>query len=374
MLKKICIIVLFNLLCMNIVLANDNEVYDGYVSVKVGSIWYAEDTDAVYSTSNTDIADIFFSEKTNQKADLLFSGDTRRCGVKFLSPGNVVITTFVQKGYALNTSKILFHVLPNEKDKNDVKQKDSGIGNILLNKENQHYNHGGNSSNGYNQIEVPIKEYTAYVGGTWGFDNPAVKNLHYEIETPNIAQLYYKDGVQKIRFTALGRAIVRASYRYYGEDFHYKYIFNVKDMYGSSNSAGNNKSEYSSAYSEDYAQEVLDLVNAERAKVGAKPLRLNRELCQAADIRAAELVQKFSHTRPNGTDFDTVLSRKYENRGKGENAAAGSATPQAVVDQWMHSPGHKANILCADYTELGVGRYKDDNSEYIYYWIQIFLM
>ena len=224
-------------------------------------------------------------------------------------------------------------------------------------------------------IEMPIKEYPAYVGGTWrGFDDPAITDLRYEIDNPDIARFDYKNGLRVIRFTAPGEAVVWAYLRYHGNDFKYKFIFRVKDMYGSSNSTGNNKSEYSSAYSGDYAQEVLDLVNAERVKVGAKPLRLNRELCQAADIRAEDLVQRFSHTRPDGTHFDTVLSRKYENRGKGENAAAGSATPQAVVDQWMHSPGHKANMLRADYTELGVGRYKDDNSKYIYYWIQIFLM
>ena len=55
-----------------------------------------------------------------------------------------------------------------------------------------------------------------------------------------------------------------------------------------------------------------------------------------------------------------------------ENIAAGNATPEAVVDQWMHSPGHRANILNKDFKELGVGYYYKENSTYKHYWIQMF--
>ena len=121
---------------------------------------------------------------------------------------------------------------------------------------------------------------------------------------------------------------------------------------------------------EAFPEEVLRLVNRERAKVGARPLQLSDDLREAASIRAEEITRYFSHTRPDGRDCFTLLKkRKYT---LGENIAAGSATPEAVVDQWMHSPGHRANILNKKFKELGVGyRYKE-GSEYGHYWIQMF--
>lgn len=129
------------------------------------------------------------------------------------------------------------------------------------------------------------------------------------------------------------------------------------------------------AYSEsseaaDFAGQVLHLVNVERAKVGARPLRLNQDLQDAAAIRAEEITRNFSHTWPDGSSCFTLLRNR--NRTLGENIAAGSATPEAVVDQWMHSPGHRANILNKDFKELGVGYCRKDGTEYTHYWIQMF--
>ena len=115
---------------------------------------------------------------------------------------------------------------------------------------------------------------------------------------------------------------------------------------------------------------MLQLVNKERAKVGARPLRLNDELMAGAKIRAEEITRHMSHDRPDGSSCFTVLRR--QNRTLGENIAAGSDTPEAVVDQWMHSPGHRANMLSRDFSELGVGYYYKDNSTYKHYWIQLF--
>ena len=121
---------------------------------------------------------------------------------------------------------------------------------------------------------------------------------------------------------------------------------------------------------EDFSTEVLRLVNVERAKVGAPPLSLANDLQQAADIRAREIVQVFSHTRPNGTDCFTVM----RNRGRAcaENIAAGQDSPAAVVDSWMHSDGHRKNILNPSYRELGVGYAYADGSTYYHYWVQLF--
>ena len=120
----------------------------------------------------------------------------------------------------------------------------------------------------------------------------------------------------------------------------------------------------------DYAVNVLDLVNENRAAYGLAPLTLASDLCDDADVRAQEIVSLFSHTRPDGSSCFTVISGSY--RRVAENIAAGSATPEAVVEQWMNSPGHRANILDPELKELGVGYCHAPNSTYEHYWVQLF--
>lgn len=121
---------------------------------------------------------------------------------------------------------------------------------------------------------------------------------------------------------------------------------------------------------ENFAVEVLNLVNAERARVGVAPLRLAADLQEASAVRARELVERFSHTRPNGSDCFTVM----KNRGRtcGENIAAGHATASETVNQWMNSAGHRENILNPAFRELGVGYAYEDYSTYHHYWVQLF--
>lgn len=115
-----------------------------------------------------------------------------------------------------------------------------------------------------------------------------------------------------------------------------------------------------------FTQQVADLVNQERAKVGLSPLTFDAELSRAAQIRANEIKTKFSHTRPNGTSCFTVLDEcGIDYWGCGENIAYGDTTPAAVMEGWMNSPGHKANILNPNYTKIGVGF--DQN-----HWTQLF--
>lgn len=119
-----------------------------------------------------------------------------------------------------------------------------------------------------------------------------------------------------------------------------------------------------------YAEEVLRLVNEERTKCGIAPLKLVTELMDAAAIRAEEITTNMSHTRPNGEPcFSLIKQGKYT---VGENIAGGASTPAEVVDLWMHSDGHRANILNADYEELGVGYAYREDSTYKHYWVQIF--
>ena len=121
-----------------------------------------------------------------------------------------------------------------------------------------------------------------------------------------------------------------------------------------------------------YAQQVLELVNEERAKVGASPLTLDSRLCAAADERAEEITVLFEHTRPDGSSCFTIL-REYgvSYYTAGENISAGRATAAAVVEGWMNSPGHRANILNSEFKYLGVGR-ATAYDVYGTYWVQLF--
>lgn len=108
---------------------------------------------------------------------------------------------------------------------------------------------------------------------------------------------------------------------------------------------------------EQYMRQVLDLVNKERAKVGAAPLGSNAKLNKLADIRAKELVSNLSHTRPDGRSCFTV----FEDNGitsfskYGENVAAGQMTPAVVMNSWMNSPSHRDNILDTEFDLVGIG-------------------
>lgn len=121
-----------------------------------------------------------------------------------------------------------------------------------------------------------------------------------------------------------------------------------------------------------YVQRVVDLVNQERSKAGLNKVSLDNTLKNAAMTRAKETVTSFSHTRPNGTSFSTVLSEyNISYRGAGENIAWGQATPEEVMNGWMNSSGHRANILNANFTKIGVGYYKAANGRK--YWSQLFI-
>lgn len=120
----------------------------------------------------------------------------------------------------------------------------------------------------------------------------------------------------------------------------------------------------------NFPQEVLRLVNAERAKVGAKPLKFADDLAASAFVRATELPTKFSHTRPNGSKCFTAMPQRGHILG--ENLAGGQTSPQQVVQAWMDSKTHRDNILSKKYTELGVVYYYQPNSKYKHYWVQHF--
>lgn len=121
-----------------------------------------------------------------------------------------------------------------------------------------------------------------------------------------------------------------------------------------------------------YAKKVVDLVNQERAKAGLSPLSVNETVAGAAQTRAKEIETVFSHTRPDGSSFSSVLTSAGVNyRGAGENIAYGQQSPEQVMESWMNSSGHRANILNANFTSIGVGHYK--NAAGVNYWTQLFI-
>lgn len=122
------------------------------------------------------------------------------------------------------------------------------------------------------------------------------------------------------------------------------------------------------------AEAVLLLVNNERAKHGLKALSLSENLTSIATMKAKDMAVNayFSHDSPTyGSPFQMLQKFGVSYKSAGENIAAGQKTAQEVMNGWMNSSGHRANILNAKYTEIGVGYFP--GGSYGVYWTQIFI-
>ena len=120
-----------------------------------------------------------------------------------------------------------------------------------------------------------------------------------------------------------------------------------------------------------YETEVIRLVNVQRAQNGLAPLAENWELSRVARWKSQYMSSNgyFSHNSPTyGTPFQMMRSFGLTYRSAGENIAYGQRTPAAVVNAWMNSSGHRANILSKSYTQIGVGYCAEGN-----YWTQMFI-
>ncbi|MER7278946.1 CAP domain-containing protein [Dactylosporangium sp. NPDC000244] len=107
-----------------------------------------------------------------------------------------------------------------------------------------------------------------------------------------------------------------------------------------------------------YENQVLAIVNTERAKAGCQPLAYNAKLRAAAYKHSADMAAKdyFSHDSQDGTSFATRISNEgYRWSNAAENIAKGQRTPEEVMNSWMNSSGHRANILNCKLKDLGVG-------------------
>lgn len=125
---------------------------------------------------------------------------------------------------------------------------------------------------------------------------------------------------------------------------------------------------------EQWKRDVLTLVNQERAKAGIGALAWGSTCAAAANTRATEIMQLYSHQRPNGTEWSTACPIPASGGRSGENLNAGgfAVSPETTVSGWMNSLEHKANILDPNFKYLSVGFVFDPNSPYKTYWSQIF--
>jgi uncharacterized protein YkwD len=121
--------------------------------------------------------------------------------------------------------------------------------------------------------------------------------------------------------------------------------------------------------------EVLRLVNVQRTSHGCGPLSSNPVLLRVARAHSADMASRgyFDHNSPDGrSPFDRMRAAGYKGGLMGENIAAGQPTPAAVMDAWMHSAGHRANILNCGYRVIGIGVASKTGSPYRIYWTQDF--
>jgi uncharacterized protein YkwD len=120
---------------------------------------------------------------------------------------------------------------------------------------------------------------------------------------------------------------------------------------------------------------VLALVNEERASAGCRPLASNAILLSVSRAHSKDMAvnRYFDHNSQGGqTPFDRMRAAGYQGDLMGENIAAGQTTPTAVMDAWMNSPGHRANILNCGFRVVGIGVYRLASSPFGVYWTQDF--
>ena len=191
----------------------------------------------------------------------------------------------------------------------------------------------------------------------------------YQDKTANLNQtFYYKVRAYKkannIKYYGVYSSVVKVNKIYFDQ--------NGNGSTGSGNgSTGSGNGNTGSAFTHDeYAKEVIRLVNVERAKKGLTALTTTTKLQEAAYLRAVETKTQFSHTRPDGTSCFTVLEQYgIGYRTCGENIAYGQRSPEEVVTGWMNSEGHRKNIMNGSFGKVGIGVYQSNG---IYYWTQLF--
>ncbi|MDZ5607225.1 CAP domain-containing protein [Bacillus pseudomycoides] len=135
--------------------------------------------------------------------------------------------------------------------------------------------------------------------------------------------------------------------------------------------AENKPAEESKGSLSEFEQRVVELTNAERTKQGLPALKVDAELSKVARAKSEDMQKNnyFDHNSPTyGSPFDMMKKFGISYKSAGENIAQGQRTPEEVVQAWMNSEGHRANILNNGYTHIGVGHVENGN-----YWTQQFI-
>lgn len=204
---------------------------------------------------------------------------------------------------------------------------------------------------------------------TWNYLNGASKYKVYRATSKSGVYEY----IGSTSMNAYTDTTVQAGNTYYYKVRGMKTVSNVKYNGVYSTKVSVNCSTPSSGSTESnssFIDEVLRLVNIERAKEGLSELTTNTSLKNAAHQRAIEIKSVFSHDRPDGSSCFTVLKEfNISYRAAGENIAYGQKTPAQVVEGWMNSEGHRANILSSKFGKIGIGCYYNNGT---YYWTQLF--
>ncbi len=148
---------------------------------------------------------------------------------------------------------------------------------------------------------------------------------------------------------------------------------NIGNAGNTENSGNANEDATGFVVSGSMTSQVVMLVNKERASNGLQSLALDSQLAKLAQMKAEDMAKNgyFSHTSPTyGSAFDMMKTYGVSYKTAGENIAKGQKTAQSVMNGWMNSSGHRANILKSDYTKIGVGYAKASDGTTC--WVQIF--
>ena len=152
--------------------------------------------------------------------------------------------------------------------------------------------------------------------------------------------------------------------------FMFTAAFGAYAMNNEKTANGISAASYDSNELAEYAAQIAEAVNSERAAHGLPPVKLSPELSDAANIRAKEIEDSFSHTRPDGSScFSAMTDLGITYSSAAENIAYGQKSPQSVMNAWMNSSGHRANILDPNMEYIGVGVAYENGT---YYWTQFF--
>ena len=228
----------------------------------------------------------------------------------------------------------------------------------------------------YDMITGQMHHGESYIDGGWyRFDDWTGKMVHGEYCTSD-GKWYMYDNITGIMqygsvynndnwyYYDETTGIMQKGTVYHDDDWHY-----YDELTGILIATGKD-AEPDEGYFINMAKECLELQNEIRIEAGVEPLAWDDALYQDICIRGPEIVESFSHTRPNGSSCFSVVTLSYSTLG--ENIAAGYYTPEAVTTGWYNSTGHRNNMLNSSYTSAAVVCYKVKGSTYTWYWVTMF--